>query len=84
MVRGLKLSPRLLTRAEAAAYCGIGVATFSTLCPVPPVALGQNKRLERFDVVALDKWIDQMSTNGTVSGRDWLAAMDTDHDGRSH
>jgi hypothetical protein len=50
---GLPYSARLLTRAQA---------TFSALCPVQLVALGKDKRLERFDVVALDNWIDSIST----------------------
>ena len=80
--RGPRLpnSARLLTRAQAASYCGLSVATFSALCPVRPIALGKDKRLERFDVVALDNWIDRISTAGALSGRDWLAAMDADHD----
>jgi hypothetical protein len=50
---------------------------------VRPIALGKGKRLERFDIVALDRWIDGMSADGATSGRDWLAAMDTGHDHRS-
>jgi hypothetical protein len=79
-VPGLPYSARLLTRAQAASYCGISVTTFSALCPVQPIALGKDKRLERFDVVALDNWIDRISTAGASCGRDWLAAMDADHD----
>jgi hypothetical protein len=76
-------SARLLTKAQAAAYCGTSVATFRIVCPVRPIALGKSKRLERFDIVALDRWIDGMSADGAISGRDWLAAMDTAHDHRS-
>lgn len=74
------ITPRLLTKAQAAAYCGISVATFTTLCPVQPIALGKGKRLERFDVVALDNWIDRIGADSASCGRDWLAAMDADHD----
>jgi hypothetical protein len=80
--RGI-VTPRLLTRAQAAAYCGVCVATFSTLCPVQPVTLGQGKRLHRFDIVALDKWIDQLDSNGATSGRDWLATWEASNDPRS-
>ena len=45
-----------------------------------PLALGASKQLERFDVVALDKWIDRIGADKASSGRDWLAAMDADHD----
>jgi hypothetical protein len=73
-------SARLLTRTQAASYCGVSVATFRMLCPVRPIALGKSKRLQRFDVVALDQWIDEMSTDGAASGKDWLAEMDAGHD----
>jgi hypothetical protein len=79
-VPGLAYSARLLTRAQAASYCGISVVTFSALCPVRAVALGKCKRMERFDVVALDRWIDQLGADSASCGRDWLAAMDADHD----
>lgn len=52
---------RLLTRAQAAAYCALSVPTFETICPVRPVALGAGKRLERYDVEALNEWIDRLS-----------------------
>jgi hypothetical protein len=74
---------RLLTRAQAAAYCGIGVGTFSTLCPVRPIALGADKRLERYDVVALNAWIDSLGSSAVERGKDWLGAMDRDNDGGS-
>ena len=73
-------SPRLLSKAQAAAYCGIGVGAFSTLCPVRPIALGADKRLERYDVVALNQWIDGLSQKGAKYNGDWLELMDADHD----
>jgi hypothetical protein len=72
-----------MTTGQAASYCGVSVATFRMLCPVQPIALGKSKRLRRFDVVALDQWIDAMSTDGVASGKDWLAEMDAVHDHRS-
>jgi hypothetical protein len=78
--RVVKLLPRLLTRAEAASYCGLSHTAFSTLCPVRPIALGNDKRLERFDVVALNKWIDRLAAGSGELGRDWLAVMDRDND----
>jgi hypothetical protein len=80
MVRPLRLPPRLLTKAEAAAYCGVAVATFSTLCPVRPIALGADKRLERYDIVALNEWVDGLGGCLPKRGRDWLEMMDPDHD----
>jgi hypothetical protein len=83
MPRAHKLSPRLLTKAEAASYCGVSLGAFSTLCPVCPIALGTDKRLERYDVVALNEWIDGLATSPAKRGRDWLGAMDRDNDGGS-
>lgn len=74
------ITPRLLTRAEAAAYCGIGIATFEAHCPVEPIALGRSKRLERFDREALNTWIDQLANGLAGRGKDWLAEMDGQND----
>jgi hypothetical protein len=66
------IMPRLLTRQQAAAYCGVSVATFSAQCPVRAVALGAGKRLERFDVQALDEWIDRMRGESPLRMDNWL------------
>ncbi len=75
MARTNKVQPRLLTKAEAASYCGLSLSAFSTLCPVRPIALGADKRLERYDVVALDGWIERLGPNSVELGKDWLAAI---------
>jgi hypothetical protein len=74
---------RLLTKAQAASYCGLSVAAFAGLCPVRSIALGDDKRLERFDVVELNDWIDSLGVGTTRLGRDWLSALDKDNDGGS-
>ena len=74
---------RLLTRAQAAAYCGISAATFSTRYPVRPIALGADKRLERYDIVALNEWVDSLGCCLPKRGCDWLEMMDADHDERA-
>jgi hypothetical protein len=70
------LVPRLLTRREAAAYCGVSVPTFEGVCPVRPIALGNAKRLERFDRISLDGWINSLALNGPEIGKDWLAELE--------
>jgi hypothetical protein len=75
-VGGPVLVGRLLTKAQAAAYCGISVGRFSMLCPVRPLALGADKRLERYDVVALNQWIDSLGSTFLERETDWLAALD--------
>ncbi len=68
--------PRLLTRKQAAAYCGVSLPTFMGICPVRPIALGASKRLERYDLHALEQWIDTFGGDKSSSGRDWLATLD--------
>jgi hypothetical protein len=70
------LTPRLLTKEQAAAYCGVSPVTFASMCPVKPVSLGDSVRLQRYDLNALDEWIDRLGKTGTPSGKDWLAAME--------
>jgi hypothetical protein len=77
-----KISPRLLTKEQAATYCGVSAATFSTVCPVAPIALNQSKKLRRYDLQLLDKWIDGLARADTLTDSDWLAKMDErDDDG---
>lgn len=75
--------PRLLTRQEAAAYCGVSVPTFDGVCPVKAIALGNGKRLERFDRITLDGWIDSLALNGRETSKDWLAELGS-NDRSSH
>jgi hypothetical protein len=68
--------PRLLTRQEAAAYCGVSVPTFDGICPVKAIALGNGKRLERFDRISLDRWINSLAPDGPGMSKDWLAELE--------
>jgi hypothetical protein len=55
---------RLLTKKEAASYCGTSVATFGRMCPVRPIALQfGNPRLLRYDLKDLDAWIDSLKNS---------------------
>jgi len=78
------VAPRLLTRRQAADYCGVGIETFAVHCPVQPISLGPGKRLERYDIVALDRWIDLLNGGGTSPSKNWLAALEDEDDGRAH
>ncbi len=73
---------RMLTRQQAAAYCGVSVPTFMLVCPVSPVALGEGKRLERYDIRSLDEWLDNLGKD-RASSNDWLAKWDFEHGERS-
>ncbi|WP_292530861.1 tyrosine-type recombinase/integrase [Methylocystis sp.] len=69
--------PRLLRREEAAHYCALSVEYFLRLCPVPPIKLGNSKRLERYDIKALDAWLDNPAGGGTSSGgSEWLGRVE--------
>lgn len=52
------VEPRLLTKEEAASYCGVSAPVFSDRCPVAPVALGEGKT--RYVLSDLDDWIDSL------------------------
>jgi hypothetical protein len=72
--------PRLLSREQAAAYCGVCVPTFASVCPIKAVALGRGKRLERFDRISLDQWIDSLGSKEPTSREDWLNKWDQGDD----
>jgi hypothetical protein len=83
LVATKSISPRLLSRAEAAIYCGVSVPTFTLVCPISPVVLGEGKRLERYDIRSLDAWLDKLGNDGTSLDKDWLAKWDSEDGGRS-
>lgn len=56
--------PRLLTKSQAAYYCGMSLSTFGGVCPVRPIALGDGPRMHRYDVHDIDKWIDGFKAGG--------------------
>lgn len=66
------VEPRLLTKEEAASYCGVSPPVFSDRCPVAPVALGEGARLRRWDRAALDAWIDSLAGKPDISETDWI------------
>jgi len=76
------VTPRLLTRQQAASYCGVGIETFAMRCPVRPISLGPGKRLERYDILVLDRWIDRLHNGGSAPTKNWLAALESEDDGR--
>jgi len=55
---------RLLTKTQAAHYCGMSVATFGGVCTVRPIALGEGARMHRYDVRDIDNWIDSFKAGG--------------------
>lgn len=71
-----QLAPRLLTKTEAAAYCGVSVPIFSEVCAVNPISLGEGVRLKRWDVRDLDEWIDRKAGRSPPSADDLLERWD--------
>lgn len=72
------MTPRLLSREEAARYCG-GVApeTFESHVPVQPVRIG---RRCFWDVKSLDRWLDQQSglVEALTPAAEWLGRLRSD------
>jgi|SanBayMetagenome_1026888.scaffolds.fasta_scaffold74991_1 hypothetical protein len=67
---------RLLSRQEAASYCGMSVPVFERVCPIAPLDLGDT-RLHRWDIERINAWIDGMQRHIVNSNDDadeaWLA-----------
>ena len=64
--------PRMLTQAQAADYCGVGIKTFKDICPVRATAMRDG--LSRFDRFKLDEWLDSLSCERamTTDPGEWL------------
>ena len=75
--------PRLLTKSQAAAYCGVSAHTFTAKCPVAPISLGKGDRLRRYDVRQIDRWIDALGGGAEADHYDWLGEMDRSDDDRT-
>jgi hypothetical protein len=58
------MAPRLLGKYAAAKYCGVSPGVLETHVPVRPMRLGHQKR---WDVKALDAWLDRESGLATIA-----------------
>lgn len=68
-------SRRMLTAAEAAAYCGApSIEKWRARCPVAGQRLYPGNDGIRYDVTRLDRWLDEMAEGG-ASSRDGIGAM---------
>lgn len=77
MTARAQIVPRLLSQAEAAAYCGIGVDLLKAECPVIPIKI---RSRVLYDRVALDRWIDARAvTTPESSPNHWLDKLDHAH-----
>jgi hypothetical protein len=66
------MHPRLLTRAQAAAYCQVSEPIFTAKCPVVPVRMGESARLARWDKHEIDRWLDSLSGVSWSGVNSWL------------
>jgi hypothetical protein len=66
--------PRMLTQAQAADYCGIGLKAFKSVCPIVPTLFRDG--LARYDRCKLDNWLDGLGCeNAEVVAVDWVAKL---------
>jgi hypothetical protein len=71
------LTPRLLSRDEAATYLGVSAPHFDAHVAqhVRPVEIGK-RRL--WDIKALDRWLDGQAGFAEASSTDWLGRLGED------
>ena len=68
------VEPRMLTQAQAAYYCGMGVKAFKAACPITATQLRHG--LLRYDRYRLDTWLDSLGAEaGEAVGIDWLETL---------
>jgi hypothetical protein len=53
---GFQVSPRVLTKGEAASYCGMGVESFAANCPTKPIRIRPGDRGLRADSGHVDAY----------------------------
>lgn len=63
--RVVVITPRMLTKDQAAQYCGVSAEVFVGICPVRPAAMGKSVRSLRYDVKLLDTWLDKFGPDTT-------------------
>mgnify|MGYP000940831895 CR=1 FL=1 len=72
------LEPRMLTRAQAAQYSGLGTR-FARCCPVRPRRIAPGQQGLRYDRAELDRWLDTLPKDGQdARPSDWLARVGHD------
>lgn len=65
MGRAKLIEPRMLTREQAANYCGQG-SRFRSHCPVRPKRVAPGQQGLRYDRVELDRWLDTLPKDGQI------------------
>jgi hypothetical protein len=63
----ITLQPATLRLDQAAAYCGLSVETFKSVCPVKPIEFTSSSRGHRWLRIKLDCWLASIDPNGATS-----------------
>jgi hypothetical protein len=63
--------PRLLSRTDAAEYCGVSATHFDKHVPLDPIHLGARRLWDREQ---LDRWVETF-VNAASQETDWLEVM---------
>jgi len=83
LLRRLPYWPRLLSRDQAAAYCGVSANHFAAHCPLTPITIGARKLWDRHQ---LDQWLDTLLGPRAAKDRagepDWLGMLPNGGDSR--
>lgn len=77
-----KPAPRLLSAVQAAAYCGVSVATFEQWTPVQPLRPAPAPKRKLWDIKALDAWLDRESGLESTRSHDETDPYQTWKNGR--
>ena len=64
---------RMLTKVEAAHYCGRSVKSFEAECPVASVRFANGQI--RYDTRDLDEWLNQLKASSTIDVDDIIARL---------
>jgi hypothetical protein len=59
--------PAALRQDQAAAYCGLSVDTFKSICPVRPIEFTPSARGQRYLRERLDAWLSNLDPNREAS-----------------
>lgn len=58
--------PAAMDQKSAAAYCGLSVETFKSVCPVKPLQFTASSRGARYLRKNIDEWLSSLDENGAA------------------
>jgi hypothetical protein len=72
--------PAAMNQQMAAAYCGVSVDTFTSVCPVKPIAITKSKTGQRYLRARLDEWLFSLDSNAPVKRQGIGAILRAKHE----